>query len=129
MGRPVELVLAVQWSHLLTTPVLLFDDTGALVFFNEAAALILGRTYGESGPLAREEWAACFLMEDPGGGPLTADLSPICQARELRTPSMARVLLRGMDGIRRMVDISAAPLGGLSQPDLGVIAFLHRAEG
>ncbi|MED5371568.1 MAG: hypothetical protein VX899_11170 [Myxococcota bacterium] len=125
MPRPVEMVLARQWLSLLTTPALLFEESGDLVYFNEAAAGVLGRTYGESGGLSRREWEAAFRLEDEHGEPIPTERSPVAIALDARSPANATVRLRALDGRTRGLQITALPLGSLSQCELGVVAWLH----
>jgi PAS domain-containing protein len=126
--RPVELILARQWCALLTTPVLLFEPDGTLVYFNEAAAALLGRTYGESGGMTRPEWQAAFRMEDSMGEPLSHGDNPLARALDEGEPAQAQIALRGMDGQLRTLQVTSVPLGSLSQTKLGVMALLHEVR-
>ncbi len=128
MQRPVELILARQWCALLTTPVLLFEPDGTLVYFNEAAAALLGRTYGESGGLTRAVWQAAFRMEDTLGASLSQDDNPLARALDDGIPAQAQVVLRGMDGELRTLQVTSVPLGSLSQAKLGIMALLHEVR-
>ena len=128
MPRPVELILARQWCALLTTPVLLFEPNGTLVYFNEAAAALLGRTYGESGGMTRPEWQAAFRMEDAVGETLGPADNPLAQALDQGVPAQAQIALRGMDAQLRTLQVTAVPLGSLSQSKLGVMALLHEVR-
>lgn len=128
MPRPVELILARQWCALLTTPVLLFEPDGKLVYFNEAAAALLGRTYGESGGMSRPEWEAAFRMENQLGETLGQGENPLDRALDEGVPAQAQITLRGMDGQRRILEVTSVPLGSLSQMKLGVMAMLHEVR-
>lgn len=128
MPRPVELILARQWCALLTTPVLLFEPDGRLVYFNEAAAALLGRTYGESGGMTRPEWQAAFRMENSLGETLGQAENPLDRALDEGVPAQAEIGLRGMDGRLRTLQVTSVPLGSLSQAKLGVLAMLHEVR-
>ncbi len=128
MPRPVELILARQWCALLTTPVLLFEPDGRLVYFNEAAAALLGRTYGESGGMTRPEWQAAFRMENGLGETLGQHENPLDRALDEGVPAQAEIGLRGMDGRLRTLQVTSVPLGSLSQAKLGVLAMLHEVR-
>lgn len=127
MRRPIELVMARQWSALLTTPTLLFDDRGSLIYFNEAAALVVGRSFSESGSMASQEWHAAFRVEGPDGTVVHWDESPLAQALEAEHAMQRTVVLRGMDGQRRQVTLTSFPIRGLSQGHAGVLVLLDRA--
>ena len=53
-GRPqrhLALILARELASQLATAAFIADATGGLVFFNEPAEEILGRTFAEAGPM------------------------------------------------------------------------------
>jgi PAS domain-containing protein len=69
-------LLLVQGRNLITglaLPALLTDPDGGLLFFNEAAGVLLGRTFEEVGRLPREQWARQFGPFDEAGRPLATD--------------------------------------------------------
>ncbi len=51
----------------LSTPAFLVDEGGVLVFYNEAAGILLGRRFEELGTVGAEEWGALFGPFDGGG--------------------------------------------------------------
>jgi PAS domain-containing protein len=55
--QPLLLILARNLVTNLALPALLTDADARLIFFNEAAALILGQRFEEVGRLRRDEWA------------------------------------------------------------------------
>ena len=64
-GRPKNLVLIVarELASNLATPVFIVDDAGLIVFYNEPAEAILGRTFSEFGEVPAEEWRVLFEPE------------------------------------------------------------------
>ncbi|MCP4808336.1 MAG: hypothetical protein GY913_33410 [Proteobacteria bacterium] len=124
MGRPLELIMARQWMALLTTPSLLFGEDGTLVFFNDAAAVILGRSFSECGTLTPTEWQAALRVE----GELHIDApeaSLLGRALESNTAIHRTIMLRAMDGARRQVNVTTFPIRGVGQPGMtGVMALL-----
>ena len=68
--KPLELILARNLLSSISTPAFLVSDDGALLFFNEAAAAMLGRRFEETGAMPAEEWISEF-------GPFGADERPI----------------------------------------------------
>ncbi len=126
MSRPLELVMARQWVALLTTPVLLFDATGSLAFFNEAASVIMGRSFNECGPLKPAEWHAMFRIEDRTGALVPAGDSMLDQALSADGARQMTLLLRGLDGQRRSVGLTTFPIRGLDRSKVGVMAQLEQ---
>src|SRR5919108_109224 len=47
--RPLELILARNLLSSLSTPAFLVDEAGVLVFYNDAAGVLLGRRFEEAG--------------------------------------------------------------------------------
>ena len=74
--KPLELILARNLLTSLSTPAFLVDDEAALVFYNEAAAAVLGRSFEDAGRMTAEQWTAAF--------------GPFDQERRARSRSTAR---------------------------------------
>src|SRR5262245_64814167 len=68
--HPVEMILVRQLASYLFVPVLVFDTTGTVVFYNEPAERILGVRFEETRRIDREEADRLVeLSDDPGAGP------------------------------------------------------------
>ena len=50
--KPLELILARNLLTSISTPAFLVDGEGTLVFYNEAAAAVLGRSFEEAGQMS-----------------------------------------------------------------------------
>ena len=56
MAEPIEIILLRQWASYLGLPVWIMDAEGSLIFYNEAAELLLGgRRFEESGAISVED--------------------------------------------------------------------------
>ncbi len=119
MSRPLEIILARQWCELLSTPALIFDGALRLVFFNDAAGLILGRSFNETGGLDLDEWRAAFPLDDipPEGDGLQ-------QALEHGVPTQRTFTIEALTG-RRRVKLTVWPIDGLTGSRVGLLASLH----
>jgi PAS domain-containing protein len=105
-------LLLVQGRNLITNlalPALLTDSDGRLLFFNDAAAALLGRRFEEVGRLSREEWAREIGPFDDQGRALAADSLPLARALRDGQPAQGQVHVR-LDGHMREVEVSALPL-------------------
>ena len=58
--KPLELILARNLLTSISTPAFLLDSDAAVVFYNESAAALLGRSFEEAGRMSAEEWTAAF---------------------------------------------------------------------
>ena len=68
--RPLELILARNLLSSISTPAFLVGEQGALLFYNDAAAAMLGRRFEETGTMSALEWTTEF-------GPFGEDEKPI----------------------------------------------------
>lgn len=123
-SRPIELILAKQWAGLLVTPVLLFDGEGTLLYYNENAEILLGRSFGLTGPMRRSEWAAAFQFEDLDGQDLDADQTPIGSSLDGAQADQMTLSLRGIAGALTKIRLTTVPIQGAGNHRHGVLAFL-----
>lgn len=108
--QPLLLIQARNLITSLALPAFLADPDGRLLFFNDAAAALLGRRFEEVGPLPQEEWAREIGPFDEDGTPLATDHLPLATALREGHPAQGRFHIRlGEDGLRE-VEVSALPL-------------------
>jgi PAS domain-containing protein len=103
----------IQARNLITSlalPAFLSDPDGRLLFFNDAAAALLGRRFEEVGQLPQEEWAREIGPFDEQGEPLAADHLPLATALQEGHPAQGRFHIRLGEGALREVEVSALPL-------------------
>jgi PAS domain-containing protein len=126
--RDVGLILMRQLASGLAVPMLLADENGDLLFFNEAAEVLLGQRFDDVGELRLEERQAIFAFRDENGVPLTSD-PPLVVALKERRPVHRRVWMRGFDGVDHEVEVTAFPLlGGGGHLIGGVAMFWARKK-
>jgi PAS domain-containing protein len=104
------LVLARNLITNLALPAVLTDADGQLLFFNDAAAVLLGRRFEEVGRLSRLEWAHEIGPFDEQGRPVATDELPIANALRSGRPAQGRFHLRFAGQEMREVEVSALPL-------------------
>jgi PAS domain-containing protein len=108
--RPLELILARNLMSALSTPAFLVDEGGLLVFYNEAAGLLLGKRFEELGTVGPEEWGSLFGPFDNDGEPIPYDDLPLVVAVRNGRPAHATFAIRSTDGTSHMVEASAFPI-------------------
>ncbi len=108
--RPLELILARNLMSALSTPAFLVDEGGLLVFYNEAAGLLLGKRFEELGTVGAQEWGALFGPFDESGEPIPYDDLPIVEAIRAGRPAHAEMTVRSTDGSDHEVEVSAFPI-------------------
>lgn len=107
----LELILARNLVSIVSLAALLVDVEGRIVFYNDAAAEVVGSPFEEIGTMTREEWNARFGPCDEHGAPLAADELPLAVAVREGRPAYARFRVRGERGLLE-VEAGALPLLG-----------------
>jgi len=121
-GKSLQLILARELASNLATPMFLIDARGMLVFYNDAAALLIGKPFAELGEIPAEEFGAVLDMKTPDGGPLRRRDTPAGIAFFERRPAHTTLAARGYDGVQRLVHNTAYPLFGTSDEMHGVVS-------
>jgi PAS domain-containing protein len=104
-------------------PILLVDPRGDLVFFNGAAAGVLGRRFEDTGPIVRGEWSTVFRPANVDGSLVKREAMPLFVATEQRRPSHLTSWVRGLDGVARCVEGIAFPLIGQGDRMVGAVGI------
>ena len=110
-AKSLPLILARELSANLATPMFLLDARGMLVFYNDAAALLMGRPFTEMGEIAASDFGA--------------DLRALRAAEQLedeRRPAHQTVLATMYNGNRLLLEATAYPLFGANGEMHGVIS-------
>jgi PAS domain S-box-containing protein len=123
-GHSLVLILARGLASSIATPMFLVDTKGTLVYYNEAAEQILGQTYAEAGAMSPEEWGTAFSPEDPDtGDKLDPQGLPLTRALAEQNPAQRRLAITGMDGERRLINVTALPLFARTDEFVGAVAI------
>ena len=125
--RSLPLILARELAANLATPMFLIDGGGTLVYFNEAAELMLGRTFAEVGAIAANDFGTRLQLAEPDGTPMRRRDSPAGVAFLQRQPSHRTLLATSFDGTRRRIEVTAYPLFGKVGEMHGVLAVFWEA--
>jgi PAS domain-containing protein len=118
----LPLILSRELAANLSTPMFLIDAEGTLVFCNEAAELMLGRSFGEMGALTANEFGALLEVKGLDGEPLRRRDAPPGRAFIERVPAHQALLITALDGTHREVECTAYPLFGRDQEMHGVLS-------
>jgi PAS domain-containing protein len=94
----LELILARNLMSALSTPAFLVDEGGLLVFYNEAAGMLLGKRFEELGTVGPQEWGSLFGPFDESGEPIPYDDLPLVRAVRAGRPAHAELTVRSTDG-------------------------------
>jgi len=122
ISKPLPLILARELASNLATPMFLLDARGVLVYYNDAAALLIGKAYGDVGEMPAEEFGAVLNLKTPDGEPLRRRDTPAGIAFFERRPAHMTVAATGFDGVQRLVHATAYPLFGTEAEMHGVVS-------
>jgi PAS domain-containing protein len=110
--RPLELILARNLVSIISLAAFLVDVDGDIVFFNEAAAQVIGARFEETGSLTREQWNPEFGPFDEHGRPVPYDELPLTIAVREGRPAYGRFHIRTDSGSLIEIEAGAFPLTG-----------------
>ncbi len=110
--KSLPLILARELASNLATPMFLLDARGVLVYFNEAAARLIGKEFADLGEIPADQFGEALQLALPGGQPLGLRESPAGIAFFERRPEHRSVVATSYDGVRRQYEATAYPLFG-----------------
>jgi PAS domain-containing protein len=126
--RNLVLILARDFASRLATAVFLVDTDGNLIYYNEAAERILGRSYVEGETMPAAEWSTAFEPVDVDGTPLPLESLPLGVAITTGTPEHKGFWIVGGDGIRRALEVTAFPLFTHAAEMVGAVAIFWEPD-
>ncbi len=121
--KEIEVILARHLASYLALPIFIVDPQGALIYYNEPAAEILGQSFAETGEMPLGEWATVFKPTGEDGTPFAPEALPLTIALNKRQTNNARFWICGLDQVRRHIEVTAFPLIGQENRYLGAVAL------
>ena len=123
VAQPIQIILMRQLAGYLSVPLFLVGPNGDLLFYNEPAENIFGRRFDQTGALSAKEWSSAFTPEDSDGHAISLDDIPLVITITKKRPAYQRFFIRGLDGVRRHVEVASIPIAGLDGEFLGGAAL------
>jgi|SRR5215831_18037727 len=124
--KHLVLILARQFASNLSTPTLIADERGCLVYYNEAAEAVIGRRFAETGEMPIDEFTSEFGPRTVAEEPLPPERRPIRIALDERRAAHLAYLVTSTDGVEREVEVSAFPLFAQTEEFVGIVAMFWR---
>jgi PAS domain-containing protein len=123
----IEVILMRELASYLAMAIFVVDPAGELIYYNEPAERLLGTRFDETGPMAMTDWSSLFEPSDEQGH-LAPEQLPLVIAVEQGRPAHGRFSIRGLDGQRRRLEVTAIPLLGQADRRLGAAAVFWEAK-
>ena len=124
--KHLVLILAREFASNLSTPTLVTDERGYLVFYNEAAEAVVGKRFSETGEMLLDDWLAAFEPRTLAAEPLPPERRPGRIALDERRASHARYRVTSADGVEREIEVTAFPLFAHTDDFVGVVVIFWR---
>ncbi len=128
--RPKDLVLidARAFAERLSTPTLITDNIGNLVYYNEAAEVMLGRPFAEAGEMPASEWSQIFTVRRVDGSPMSLEEMPGGTALIEHKPAHGKLVITALDGNEHQIAVTGLPIFTDGAEPVGVIALFWKDE-
>ncbi len=126
--QSIEIILLRQWASHMATPVWIAGTRGELLYYNEPAEALLGKRFDEAGEMRLRDLPKIFETTAPDGTPIADDNLPLGIALTRREPAHLRVRITALDGVPRLLDITAVPLIVQGGQYLGAMAMFWEPQ-
>ncbi len=122
------MILARNLLTSVLTPGFLVGADASLLFFNEAAAALLGRAFEDVGRMTAEEWSTAFGPLDPEDRPTGVDRLSTTEAIEARRPAHGQFRVRRPNGEATPIEASTFPIVGAGGEASGAMILFWSIE-
>jgi PAS domain-containing protein len=126
--KPLELILARNLLTSLSTPAFLVDESGALIFYNEAAGALLGISFEEQGHMSADEWSHAVGPFGEDGDPIPIEELPTTKALRRGRPAHGRFAVRSVTGEEYEIESTALPIVAEGGQEGAMIFFWTRSN-
>jgi PAS domain-containing protein len=125
--KHLVLILAREFASNLATPTLITDERGYVVYYNEAAEQVIGRSYTEVGEIPFDEWSAQFSPRSiETDEPIPLERRPTGIALYERRAAHERMRFTSVDGVAREDAVTAFPLFAHTDELVGTVTIFWR---
>ena len=122
-GKDLMLILARELATNASTPMFIADAEGTLVFYNEPAERILGRTFAAAGEINASQWEEMFQVETLDGQPMPLEQMPSGIAFLERRAASGPLRIKSLDGKAHTLETTAFPLFKRGSDFVGVVVL------
>jgi PAS domain-containing protein len=127
--KDVVLILARELASNIATPMLVLDETGTIVFFNEPAEKLLGATFASVGEVPPEEYDAKWSTTDPDGNEISLLHGPLARVVSDHAPAHRVIRVQGLDGVWHLIETTVYPLFASVSRFVGAVGVFWELGG
>ena len=124
----IEIILNRQLADCLSLPVFITDTVGNLIFYNEPAEEVLGRSFEETGAMGVEEWGTIFKPTHEDGSPMSAEDLPLVKTLRDCYPHHDTFCIENLKGVFEKLSVTSYPIIGRENKFLGAVAIFWKAK-
>jgi PAS domain-containing protein len=126
--KPLELILARNFLTSLSTPAFLVDESGALIFYNEAAGALLGISFEEQSHMSADEWSHAVGPFSEDGNAIPIEDLPTTKALRQGRPAHGHFAVRSVTGEEYEIESTALPIVAEGGQEGAMIFFWTRTN-
>ncbi len=126
MAYPLEIIIHRQLAECQAIPVFIVDPAGNLLFYNEAAEVLLGRRFEDTGEMPVEMWSTAFQNKRLDGTPKPPEELPLVQTLQDQLPHHGSFRIESMSGINWAISVTALPIVNRSGTFIGAVAIFWK---
>lgn len=120
--QEIEIILSRQLAEYLSVPVFIVDPEGNLIFYNAPAEMILGKKFGDTGPMTVNEWSQMFFPEYDDGRPFPPEELPLIKTLKEKNLFHGQFWISNLNHVRHQISVSSFPIVSSSNRFLGGMA-------
>jgi PAS domain-containing protein len=128
--KSLVLIRAKNLAESVTTPMLLIDAIGNLIFYNEAAEALLGTPFTDVGNIPASEWQDKFKIRARDDSPAPLERMPGWIDLVHERPGLGHLRITTLEGNDLFIAVCAVPLfTAQRQFDGALVLFWEEEEG
>ena len=108
---------------------LVIDEAGTIVFFNEPAERVLGATFESVGEVSPEEYDEKWTTTDPDGNEISLRFGPLARVISDHTPAHRVIRIQGLDGPWHVIETTVYPLFASASRFVGAVGVFWELGG
>jgi PAS domain-containing protein len=124
----IEIILNRQLAECLSIPVFITDTVGNLIFYNEPAEDLLGKSFNETGEVPVEVWSTIFEPMDEESKRIPPEDLPLVKTLKDCYPYHKTFWIKSLRGQIEKISLTSYPIIARENKFLGAVAIFWKAK-